>query len=152
VSGKSPTHQNCTPKACPRGVGTPSRAASASNPAIQRACISDLLLVKVILHRAKSDGVHIVTTDTMALNRLADDAICMGQRTPCRPACTLLERNALGVTIAYETHFKSIVQCRRPQLVFGEYGCAVLHPLGAVVQPPSAAPPLTSSTRARTRP
>lgn len=96
--------------------------------------------------------VHIVTTDTIALRRLADDAICTGQRAPCRPAYTLLERNALGVTIDYETPFKSIVQCRRPQLVFGEYACAVLSPLGAVAQPPSAAPPPSSSTRARTRP
>ena len=96
--------------------------------------------------------VHIVTTDTIALRRLADDAICTGQRTPCRPTYTLLERNALGVTIDYETPFKSIVQCRRPQLVFGEYACTVMHPLVAVAQPPSAAPPPTSSTRARTRP
>lgn len=96
--------------------------------------------------------VHIVTTDTIALSRLADDAICTGQRTPCRPAFTLLERNALGVTIAYETPFKGIVQCRRPQLVFGEYACAVLDPLVAAAPPPSAAAPPTSSTRARTRP
>jgi hypothetical protein len=96
--------------------------------------------------------VHIVTTDTIALRRLADDAICTGQRAPCRPAYTLLERNALGVTIDYETPFKSIVRCRRPQLVFGEYACAVVQPLVAVAQPPSAAPPPTSSTRVRTRP
>jgi hypothetical protein len=95
--------------------------------------------------------VHIVTTDTIALRRLADDAICTGQRAPCRATYTLLERNALGVTIDYETPFKSIVQCRRPQLVFGEYACAVVPPLVAVAQP-SAAPPATSSTRARTRP
>ena len=95
--------------------------------------------------------VHIVTTDTIALRRLADDAICTGQRTPCRPTYTLLERNALGVTIDYETPSKSIVQCRRPQLVFGEYACAVVQPLVAVAQP-SAAPPSTSSTRSRTRP
>ena len=95
--------------------------------------------------------VHIVTTDTIALRRLADDAICTGQRAPCRTTYTLLERNALGVTIDYDTPFKSIVQCRRPQLVFGEYACAVVQPLGAVAQP-SAAPPPTSSTRARTRP
>ena len=96
--------------------------------------------------------VHIVTTDTIALRRLADDEICIGQRPPCSPTYTLLERNALGVTIDYETPFKSIVQCRRPQLVFGEYACAVLPPLAAVAQPSSAAPPPTSSTRARTRP
>jgi hypothetical protein len=96
--------------------------------------------------------VHIVTTDTIALSRLADDAICTGQRTPCRPAYTLLERNALGVTIAYETPSKSIVKCRRAQLVFGEYACAVQSPLVAVAQQPSAVPPPTSSTRARARP
>jgi hypothetical protein len=95
--------------------------------------------------------VHIVTTDTIALHRLADDAICTGQRTPCRTTYTLLERNALGVTIDYDTPSKSIVQCRRAQLLFGEYACAVVQPLGAVAQP-SAAPPPTSSTRARTRP
>jgi hypothetical protein len=65
--------------------------------------------------------VHIVTTDTIALHRLANEEICIGQRSLCRPEYSLLERNALGVSIDYTTPYNRVVQCRRAHVIFGEY-------------------------------
>ncbi len=70
--------------------------------------------------------VHLVTTDTVAVRRLADEEICIGQRTACHSTYSLLERNALGVSIDYETPFHRIVQCRRKYLFVGDYACAVV--------------------------
>jgi len=81
--------------------------------------------------------VHLVTTDTIALRRLADEEICIGQRSACNPTYSLLERNALGVSIDYETPFHRVAQCRRRYVVLGDYACAVVAP---VVGPEPARP------------
>ena len=91
--------------------------------------------------------VHLITTDTIALHRLADEEICIGQRSPCRPEYSLLERNALGVSIDYTTPFNRVVQCRRAHVFFGEYACAVVPQLAATVHATPVAPPSASSRR-----
>jgi hypothetical protein len=95
--------------------------------------------------------VHFVTIDTIALHRLADETICIGRRSPCVPVFSLLERNALGVSVAYDAPSKGVVQCRRRYLVVGEYACAIL-PSTAAEQGPVIAPLPRPSARPTTRP
>jgi hypothetical protein len=94
--------------------------------------------------------VHVFTTDTIALHRLADEAICRGQRSPCVPVFSLLERNLLGVTVAYDAPTRGVVRCCRPYLVVGEYACAVL-PSTAVEQGALVAPPPRASAPSTAR-
>jgi hypothetical protein len=92
--------------------------------------------------------VHIVTTDTIALHRLADEEICIGQRSSCHPEYSLLERNALGVSIDYTTPYSRVVQCRRAHVFVGDYACAVVPSLAAT----AVAPPSASARRAPAKP
>lgn len=92
--------------------------------------------------------VHIVTTDTIALHRLADEEICIGQRSSCHPEYSLLERNALGVSIDYTTPYSRVVQCRRVHVFIGDYACSVVPSLAATQHAPAVAPPAASTRRA----
>jgi hypothetical protein len=95
--------------------------------------------------------VHFVTIDTIALHRLADETICIGRRSPCVPVFSLLERNALGVSVAYDAPSKGVVQCRRRYLVVGDYACVVL-PSTAAEHGPLMAPPPRHSGLPTARP
>jgi hypothetical protein len=96
--------------------------------------------------------VHIVTTDTIALHRLADEEICIGQRSSCHPEYSLLERNALGVSIDYTTPYSRVVQCRRAHVFVGDYACTVVPSLAATEHAPAVAPPSASARRAPAKP
>ena len=72
--------------------------------------------------------VHLFTLDSLALQPLADEAVCAGRRAPCRPQLSMFERNALGYSVAYTFPRKATVQCRRQYLFLGDYACVVLSP------------------------